>query len=199
MMKTVLCFGDSNTWGADPQDISRFPYARRWATVLQRTLGDDWLVIPEGLSNRTTGFDDPLIADRNGRACFSMLADSHGPLDWVVVMLGTNDAKTRFSHTPEEAATAVGDIARMAQERNARVLIIAPAPMTWPIRFSEFNPDSVAFSERLSLLYQAAAESHSCIFLDVGSVIRVSSLDGVHLDADAHARLGEVVAELLTV
>lgn len=196
-MRSVLCFGDSNTWGADPRDISRLPYDQRWPTVLQRSLGEGWVVIPEGLSNRTTGFDDPLITDRNGRASFAMLADSHLPLDWVVVMLGTNDAKQRFSHTPEEATVAVGDIARMAQARGAEVLIVAPAPMTWPIRFSEFTPESVGFSERLAPLYQAESARLSCAFLDAGNVIPVSPLDGVHLDEVAHALLGATVAALI--
>lgn len=196
-MKTVLCFGDSNTWGADPRDISRFPYQVRWPTALQRSLGEDWLVIPEGLSNRTTGFDDPLIPERNGRHSFAMVADSHTPLDWVVVMLGTNDAKHYFSHSPEEAAMAVGEIAEMAQERGAKALIVAPVPLTWPIRFSEFDEQSVAFSERLANLYQAESMRRSCSFLDAGSLIRASELDGVHLDEAAHERLGTAVATLL--
>lgn len=49
-MKTVLCYGDSNTWGYDPLSEGRYPYEQRWSSFLARELGADYLVIPEVLT-----------------------------------------------------------------------------------------------------------------------------------------------------
>ena len=35
-MKTVVCFGDSNTWGFDPETKERFPLDVRWTGVLAK-------------------------------------------------------------------------------------------------------------------------------------------------------------------
>ena len=35
-MKEIVCFGDSNTWGYNPTDKSRYPGSVRWTGVLQR-------------------------------------------------------------------------------------------------------------------------------------------------------------------
>ena len=65
MKKHIVCFGDSNTHGycADPADCGggiRFDESQRWPRLLQSLLGEDYLVVEEGLSGRTTCFDDPL-------------------------------------------------------------------------------------------------------------------------------------------
>lgn len=195
--RTVLCYGDSNTWGANPQDLSRFPWHLRWPGRLQTLLGSSWHVTEAGLSNRTTGFDDPLIPDRSGWATLDLMLDTHDPLDCVAVMLGTNDAKTRFSHKPDHAADAIERIARRILEVGIVPIIIAPPPLTWPIPFAEFDQArAIRFSQALAPLYAEVAESLRCPFLDAGMVTAVSSLDGVHLDEAAHTALAQSIARL---
>ena len=49
-MKTIVCYGDSNTWGYIPGSAEeRYPYDIRWTGVLQRLLGAEYHVIEEGL------------------------------------------------------------------------------------------------------------------------------------------------------
>ena len=103
-----MCFGDSNTWGYDPATRTRHAYEDRWTSVLQSSLGDDYRIVAEGLNGRTATFDDPVEGDRNGRRHLHILLDSHAPLDLVIVMLGTNDLKKRFSAPPCDIATGVG-------------------------------------------------------------------------------------------
>ena len=79
-MKTVLCYGDSNTWGYNPRG-GRFDYTIRWPTVMASLLnkgatgplqgkpdsGDcPYWVVEEGLNGRTTCLEDPIEGDRNG-------------------------------------------------------------------------------------------------------------------------------------
>ena len=108
-MKNVMIFGDSNTWGWDPSNdlvaaIKRWPDEVRWAGVLQAELGDDYKVIPEGLNGRTTVWDDPIEEYRCGKQQIIPLLDSHAPLDLVIIMIGTNDLKCRYTVTAQDIA-----------------------------------------------------------------------------------------------
>ena len=72
--KHIVCFGDSNTHGycADPADCAdggdRFNENERWTCLLQKQLGDEYLVLEEGLSGRTTVFVDALHESMAGVA-----------------------------------------------------------------------------------------------------------------------------------
>jgi lysophospholipase L1-like esterase len=93
-MKTVLCYGDSLTWGYDPEGPGRHAHADRWPSVLQAALGPDVTVIAEGLNGRTSAFDDHLgSADRNGARLLPTVLTTHSPLDLVILFLGANDMK----------------------------------------------------------------------------------------------------------
>src|SRR6185436_143967 len=98
-MKTILCFGDSNTWGFIPESITE-PFWRRhapdvrWPGVLARELGSGYSVIEEGLGGRTTVHDDPVMGNRNGSLHLPPCLESHKPLDLVVLMMGTNYLKS---------------------------------------------------------------------------------------------------------
>ena len=195
---SVLCYGDSNTWGANPHDLSRYDWQTRWPGVLQCLLGESWHVIEEGLSSRTTGYDDLFLADRNGKQCFPFVCDTHRPFDWLVVMLGTNDAKVRFHHKPDFAADAVEAIGRMASESGAKILVVAPPPLRAPIKFSEFDElRALPFSRALAALYAEVAQANGWRFLNAGSVISVSPLDGVHFDDMAHTQLAQAIVSQL--
>lgn len=131
-MKTVLCFGDSNTWGYDP-DASfgssfplRHPYDVRWTGVLARELGAGWRVVEEGQNGRTTVFEDPLVPHRRGRDYLPAALESHKPLDAVVLMLGTNDLKAVFSAPATQIAEGAGVLAKMILGSDAGPLAQAP-------------------------------------------------------------------------
>ncbi len=112
-MKNILCFGDSNTWGAIPikeqGKIFRYPYEARWTTVLQNTLGSEYRVVAEGLNARTTAFDDEIEGrHKNGERHLFTCLESHMPLDLVIIMLGTNDVKSRFAKSSWDIACGAG-------------------------------------------------------------------------------------------
>ena len=103
MKKHIVCIGDSNTHGycADPGDCAdhggRFNENERWTCLLQKALGTDYLVLEEGLSGRTTVFQDPLHESMDALGVVYSILMSHEPVDLAVVMLGTNDTKERFN------------------------------------------------------------------------------------------------------
>jgi lysophospholipase L1-like esterase len=138
-MKSLLCFGDSNTHGTVPMrsrdEVLRFGFEKRWPGVVQALLGNDWRVIEEGLPGRTTSFDDPDEgADRNALRYWEACLQSHRPVDAIVIMLGTNDLKAKFNATPEiisEGVTKLIDIARQNTPPgfyDPFILVVAPTP-----------------------------------------------------------------------
>ena len=110
-MKTILCYGDSNTWGYNPDGSGRYPKHIRWTTVLQKELGDSFDVISEGLNGRTTVWDDPVRAlggeHRNGKKYLLPCLNTHKPIDLVILFLGSNDLKPRYNVTSIEIAQGV--------------------------------------------------------------------------------------------
>jgi lysophospholipase L1-like esterase len=203
-MPTILCYGDSNTWGYDPVSGQRFPREKRWPGVVRRLL-PDCEVIEEGLPGRTTIFDDPFEDGRNGLTYLRPCLASHAPIDLVVLMLGTNDVKTVF---PLDAAGIAAGADRLAGivrgsgcgdgGGSPQLLLVAPPPVTAPgpvQRIWGFSAASVERASELARFYRAAAESSGYPFLDAGPVAAVSPADGVHLDERAHRALGNAIAE----
>ena len=124
-MKTVVCFGDSNTWGYVPgSGGERFPREQRWPTILQGALGDDWLVIPEGLNGRTATIDRPDSEGRNGLPYLLPCLLSHVP-DVVVIFLGTNDVNYIDDDRVARCVLRLVDVVRRC---DAKPLVVCPAP-----------------------------------------------------------------------
>ncbi len=213
-MRTILCFGDSNTWGYDPAatSISPFPvrYAPdvRWTGVLARELGAEFRIIEEGQNGRTTVHDDPTAwASRNGRAHLPVALESHKPIDIVVLMLGTNDLKTFFNVPPQDIANGAGVLVRTIRESDAgpdgkapRVLLVCPGAVgdlsampDLDARIANGRAKSLQFPKH----YAAIARQFGVAFLNAQEIITPSAVDGIHFDAPEHEKLGKAIAASL--
>jgi lysophospholipase L1-like esterase len=207
-MPRILCYGDSNTWGfaTAPRPDGRYAGHERWPNVLGAALGADWNVIEEGLNGRTTVHADPIEGIwLDGSSTFTAILRSHMPLDVVAIMLGTNDLKARFSAGPYDIAGGVGvllkQLTRAEAGRNSGVpkaVVICPPPIL--NTFGAFNFFGEMFaggyekSKRLAGFYADVATENRAAFLDAGQVISTSAYDGIHLDVDMQARLGQTLA-----
>jgi lysophospholipase L1-like esterase len=205
-MKTVLCFGDSNTFGtlpmSGPDDVRRLGPGERWPGILRARLGHSLAVVEEGLPGRTTVFDDPVEGEnRNGRRLLAALIESHWPLDAVIVMLGTNDLKARFGVPPSDIARGAEILLELIRSHprlsSPEILLICPPPILEAGWLSEMFTGGAAKSRRLPGFYASAAARCRARLLDAGTVISPSPVDGVHYEADQHRLLGEAVCEIL--
>lgn len=200
-MKTILCYGDSNTHGSKPDGSGRFDRHTRWPGVLRDQLGDAYEIIEEGLGGRTTVWDDPIEGYKNGKEYLIPCLESHKPIDLVAIMLGTNDLKTRFSLSAYDIARGAAVLVYTAKasaagpdNRPPQVLLIAPPPVLERTNTYEFLLGGYDKSKKFAEYYAAIAKECGCHFLDAGSVIVSSPTDGVHFDAPEHAKLGHAVA-----
>ncbi len=200
---TVLCYGDSNTYGLDPVTRRRFPRDIRWPGVVAAELAGVAHVVEEGLGGRTTVWESPFAPGRDGRAYLVPCLASHAPIAVLVLMLGTNDLKSLFRLAAPDVAAGAAALVDIALVSGAgpdggppRVLLVAPArlgPATAISALWGFG-EARGTSAHLAPHYRTAAAELGCAFLDADSLVAVHPADGVHLDAEGHAALGRAIA-----
>jgi N-hydroxyarylamine O-acetyltransferase len=201
MMKRILCYGDSNTWGYDPLTKDRFDINTRWTRMLGRLLGNDYEIIEEGLCGRTTVWDDPIEGYKNGREYLVPCLETHRPVDLVTIMLGTNDLKKRFSLQPSDIALGAGVLVREVlaspvgpQGRAPLALLLAPPPTAALTDLAEMFEDAGQKSAKFPAHFGRVAKELGCAYLDTSEIIVSSPLDGIHFEAGEHKKLGEALA-----
>ncbi|NLC40330.1 MAG: GDSL family lipase [Clostridiaceae bacterium] len=203
MTKTVLCFGDSNTWGCVPVTFERYPKDIRYPGVLAQELGSEYDVISEGLNDRTTVFFDLVRPNRCGIKHLEPILLSHLPLDYLVLNLGSNDTKVIYQASAEEIGIGLGNMINKAkqvflsQNSDAKIIILAPVPLkAMPENFM-MDITSENKAARLAEVYKPIADLHGCSFLDLGAITSDLGEDGVHLNPGAHKAIGKALAELI--
>ncbi|MCO6385749.1 SGNH/GDSL hydrolase family protein [Aliihoeflea sp. 40Bstr573] len=200
-MKTILCYGDSITWGSDAETGGRHAFEDRWPNVLQAALGPDIQVIAEGLRGRTTAFDEHLAdCDRNGARILPTVLYTHAPIDLVIILLGSNDMKPAIAGTALAAMQGMRRLVELVkfnamrdgQSEPPAVLIVAPPPLceTANTEYSAMFAGGVEQSRMLASFYADLADEWGCGFFDAGSVAETTPVDGVHLDAENTRAIG---------
>ncbi len=206
-MKTILCYGDSLTWGYNAEGPGRHALADRWPSVLGAGLGSDVQVIAEGLNGRTTAFDDHMTdCDRNGTRTLPMILDTHTPLDLVIIMLGANDMKPFISGHSYGSKQGIDRLVQIVLNRpytfdwpKPKVLIVSPPPLcdTPDPDFKAMFEGGPSESRKLAALYAQSARELGVGFFDAGSVARTTPLDGVHMDAENTRALGQALVPVV--
>ncbi len=213
MKKHIVCFGDSNTHGycAEPSDCAdggdRFNEEERWTCLLQKALGEEYLVIEEGLSGRTTVFPDPLHESMAGLDVIYSCLMSHEPVDLLIIMLGTNDTKERLG--ANAACIGIGMERLVSKARTVEawrggkpnILIICPPHIGDGLCNDPAGiPMGVGCpqkSRELAPYYAALAERQGCAFLDAEGIAEFNNLDCMHLTRKGHSQLAEKLARLV--
>lgn len=200
-MKTIVCFGDSNTWGARPDGKGRFDLDTRWTGVLAKELGAGHRVCEEGLNGRTTNLDDIIERDRNGFTYLKPCLESHAPIDLITLMLGTNDLKDRFHRNPGDIAQSAATLCDFARNLPVGpdggrpiVLMMAPPPTVELTGFASIFAGAGEKSARFPTEYRNWSGFYNLPFFDTSEVIVSSPLDAIHFDADQHIKLGKALA-----
>lgn len=206
-MKTILCFGDSNTYGYVPRTGERFERQIRWTNRLNSLLGSDYDVISEGMNGRTTAFSSGIDSYCCGLDYIVPCLISHSPMDLLIIMLGTNDTKDRFNVNAQEIGIGLEKLLQAAisyfhfSARQSQILLVAPVPLGDISESCYFSKSSREKSLLLKNVYSELAERYGCHFFDAGSVVHSLGCDGIHFTPDAHRELADglfpVVKEIL--
>ena len=207
-MQHVLVYSDSLSWGIIPTTRQRLTFDQRWPGVMENTLaasGQRVRVIEDCLNGRRTVWDDPYKPGRNGLIGLAQRIEIHSPLSVVVLALGTNDFQSMHQYNAWHSSQGIA--ALVSAIRNAPiepgmpvppVLVVAPPPIRLPNgpiapKFEGGEKKCVG----LAAAYGKVCQELGCQFFDSSAVITSSNVDGVHLDAEQHLKLGEALASVV--
>ena len=210
--KTIVCYGDSNTYGFNPKNGTRYPRNVRWTGRLAELLGDAYHVVEEGCNGRTTVFDDPMEGWKNGLCYIKPCLNSHKPVDIVILMLGSNDLKRTFHASTEDISNGVkrlveeiNDFADSKQNFRPKIILVSPPVIGPEITSSSFayafDETAIQRSKEFANQYMQVAQSCNCAFVDAAEYVTSSEIDGLHLSEAAHGALAvalkQAVEELI--
>ncbi len=199
-MKKIICYGDSNTFGFNPKDASRFDENTRWTSVLQKILGEEYEIINEGMCDRTGFADNP-----NG---FLFCASKHFPkfikmpeaIDYLILWIGTNDLMSQYDISFETIEKGLENLITLAQSKTGEIIIIPPVILSDNILkgyFADrFDKTSIDKSTKVGEIYKKLSNIHNCKFFDVNVFVKPSEIDGLHYDEISHKIIAEKLAQL---
>jgi lysophospholipase L1-like esterase len=208
-MRQILVYADSLSWGIVPNTRRRLAFEERWPGVLEHQLNSrgraQVRIIEDCMNGRRTAWDDPYKPGRNGLASIQERIEINSPLALVIVMLGTNDFQSM--HLNNAWTSAQGVLAIITAIRCApiepgmpvpHVMIVAPPIIGTPRgpiapKFAGAKAKCLGLADEL----KSVARQADCHFVDAGTIIACSKVDGVHLDAEDHVALGKAIAEIL--
>lgn len=207
-MYQIVCFGDSNTWGYNPKDGTRFDENTRWTSVLQKLLGEQCKVVECGLNGRTTVFDEPFRECRNGLKGMGYSLLENKPIDLLIISLGTNDLKyTTAAGSAKGLNTLLRTVLHTGVWDNKnqtvfkgepKILVISPIPLGENL--DKKSPNTMFFGKyreslRLAELYKPVCERYNVDILDAAQYAKPSDEDCLHMDAVGHHNLAIAIAE----
>lgn len=210
MKKRILCFGDSLTWGYNPEYGTRYDENTRWTGVLARELGNDYVIVEEGQNGRTIATDDFAKGERNGLKFIQPCLESHRPLDMIIIMLGTNDIKKKFGYCAVDIADEMQRLLEKVcafnnfrQEGKIKIVLMSPPlfgkkPDTYYADPCYDYEDARKITKELSGLYKQLADKFSCSYINAALYTDVDdSPDGYHLTGPKQTKLGLALAKII--
>lgn len=204
MKQTVLCFSDSNTWGYNPKDGSRYPSDIRWTGVLQGLLGPSFQVIEEGLNGRTTTINEIERPMRSAKDILPVLLESHRPLSHVILMIGTNDLKTHFQRTAQNIAddlsdlcALIGDHPMLVDQRPKLILAAPTGPDETCDQLPEWFKNTHPKWQALLTLLPGVAQNHGAQYLATETIMEMKFQDGLHWSDEQHKDFATAVLDLI--
>lgn len=206
----IMVFGDSISWGYVPgSKHQRFAADTRWPGKLQQLLGDSYEIIEENLNSRGIENGDPRPGKEGRRALDYIEAclDSQDPLDQVLVLLGTNEMKYEMDQSPEEIGLSMERLLRVIINRRSqfrdespKVTLISPPMINEETEYCQAGDKYLGATEKskkLAVIYEQLATQLNIGFVALNGVL--PGADGIHIDADEHRRVAELVHQSLQV
>jgi lysophospholipase L1-like esterase len=205
MMKKILCFGDSNTWGCSPVDSSRFDDKTRWPMVMGSILGADYLIIEDGLNGRTVLNLSPVSITANGIEWIQSEIGNYLPLETAIISLGINDVFIGEDVTLQQISDGLENIIDIIRDSHTsggyttpEIIIMSPPEYNTEIEGAQFFELQINKLKGLPETYMKLSLKKNCHFFNAADYVRGSVIDGSHLDSQSHILLGRKAAEFIS-
>ena len=184
-MKKILCFGDSNTFGYNPNNGSRYNENSRWTGILKNLCKNNYEIIEAGCNNRTAFSNNPDGIQFTGYMILPEYLKNF--YDIIILAIGINDLQKFYNPTLEEFETGI--------------IILSPSYITENILNSNFrfmfNQTSIEKSKQITSIYKKIANKYNCKFLDLNKIVTTSKIDGLHYEVEEHKKIAQSIITLL--
>lgn len=203
-MKNILCYGDSNTYGYNPETGTRFDADTRWTGVLAKLLGSSFSVIEAGMNNRTGFFDNPDGIDQSGTKHLPECLKACDKIDICVLGLGANDLQFIFDINEEIVEEGLKKLINYIRSHNndAEIILVSPPVLSDNLLDGyfacQFDEKSIENSKKIKPVYKKVAENKNCKLIEIDTFVTPSEADGLHFSAESHKIIGKVIAEKIT-
>jgi lysophospholipase L1-like esterase len=189
-MKKILCYGDSNTFGFNPSDGSRFDNKTRWTALLQEILGTEYEVINEGMCDRTGFTNNPKGFDFSAQRHFPKMITKLKDIDLLILAIGTNDLQFKYDLTIHQFENGLEKLIVMAKDNVRRIILIPPVILSDNVlegNFNfQFNSTSIVKSKKVGKIYRKLSNLYGLDYFDLNNFVKPSNVDGLHYDSEGH-------------
>ncbi len=200
-MKKIICYGDSNTFGYNPKDGSRFDENIRWTSVLQKNLGDEYEVINEGMCDRTGFVNNPKGFLFSAPKHFPKFIAKFEKIDLLILWLGTNDLQFQYDISLKTVESGLEKLLKIAKEKAEQIILIPSVELSEKILCGEFNcqfdSESIKKSKSVGKIYKQIADLYCCKIFDVNKIVKPSDIDGLHYNGNSHKIIANNLSEII--
>ena len=200
-MKKIICYGDSNTFGFNPKDGSRFDENTRWTSVLQKNLGIEYKVINEGTCDRTGFVNNPKGFLFSAQKHFPRLILKSEDIDLLIIWLGTNDLQFQYDISVGAIEKGLENLIKLAKPKAKNIIIIPPVILSEKIlegSFNfQFNKTSIVKSRKIGRIYRQINNAYHCNYFDINKFTKPSDVDGLHYNEESHKIIGDNLSNLI--
>ena len=200
-MKKIICYGDSNTFGYNTKDNSRFDENTRWTSILQKNLGTEYEVINEGICDRTGFVTNPKGALFSAQKHFPELISKTENIDLLILWVGTNDLQFQYDISMETVEKGLENLIKIAQPKVKDTIIVSPVVLDERVLegfFSyQFDKTSIIKSKEIGKIFRTLSNVHHCNYIDINEIAELSDFDGLHYDEISHKIIGDNLADFV--
>ena len=202
-MRNILCYGDSNTFGFNAKDASRYDENTRWTALLQKNLGTEYKVINEGMPNRTGFVDNPAGALFSSQKHFPETLLKIDSVYVLILAIGTNDLMFKYNITFDTVEKGLNNLIKTAKEKTENIIIIPPTIMNENVlkgSFSSmFDESSIIKSKEAGKIFKQIAAKNNCRYFDINEFAMPSDLDGLHYDEKSHKLIADKLTDVIRI
>lgn len=201
-MKKIICYGDSNTFGYNTANSSRFDENTRWTALLQKNLGAEYEIINEGMPNRTGFVENPEGILFSSQKHFPDTLSKIDSVHILILAIGTNDLMFHYNIDFDTIEKGLNNLIKTAKEKTNNIIIIPPTIMNENVLngyfSSMFDETSIIKSKEAGKIYKRVAKGNNCRYFDINEFAAPSDIDGLHYDEKSHKLIAAKLADYIT-
>lgn len=192
-MKKILCFGDSNTYGYNPENCSRYSIFERWSGILSKNLAN-FKIIEKGCNNRTC-FSNPIKELNSIQILPECLNEK---FDIIILQIGINDLQFAYNTDLNQLKRKLIELINIINNNQAsEIIIFCPNEIDKCILNSYFaqlfDNTSISKSKKLNKIFKGISKETKAKVFYLSDITKTSAIDGLHFDIENHKKIADVL------